>query len=215
MTVTRVSAVVLCVLFGALSHNGQLLAVQAAVPPLSKKDLFLYADHIFTGTVDTIEHVDVPNQHYPETWINRHWRCNVTVRKVYKTGVNPHESPPHGHDDETMVDGQSIHLMLWKAWKRPDGTVGNAGVSKLPDVGQTYSFFTRYLHRDPQQRNMYHESFPHEEEDSELAAQEAAAEKAGLPTPPGPRKTTHTKAYNALTPNGIEDVYFLEMMEEL
>ena len=187
----------------------------AAVPPMSKKDLFLYSDHIFTGLVETVEHVDVPNQHYPETWINRHYRLNVTVKKVYKTGVNPHASPAHGHDDETMVDGQFIHLMLWKAWKRPEGTTGDQGVSMLPEKGQQCSFFTRYLHRDENQRNMYHHSFPHEEEDSELAAQEAAALKAGIPTPPGPRRTTHTKAYNALTPNGITDTYFLEMMEDL
>jgi hypothetical protein len=171
----------------------------AAVPDLSTKDLFVYGDHIFIGRVNAIVHKDVPNEHHPEDWVNRHWKMDVTVVEVYKTAVNPHHSPPVGHDNETMWEGQDIHVMMWKAWKRPKGVVGPQGVGTLPKVGATMSFFTRYLHRDPNQRSMYHLSFPHEEEESELAAQDGP--EVG---PTGTRRTTHTKAYNALTPNGID-----------
>jgi hypothetical protein len=140
---------------------------------LTMKELFAYSDHIFVGTVTGLEFVDVPNQHHPDKWVNRHWKLNVTVGKqIFKTLVNPHENPPHGHDDERVRPGMKIHVMLWKAWKRPDTYRGPLGVRTLPNVGDVKSFFTRYLHRDPIQRSMYHESFPHVDEESEDAFEE-------------------------------------------
>ena len=174
----------------------------AEVPDLKFSDLMLYSDHVFTGTVTASEYKDVPNEHHPEDWINRHWKLDVDVKQVFKTGVTPHENPMPGHDDETIQEGMKVHVMMWKAWKRPHGVVGPQGVRRLPNVGETVSFFTRYLHRDPKLRNMYHDSFPHVEEESELAARETDSIQYGT-------MPHHQKAYNALTPNGINTEEFL------
>lgn len=198
----RCCVCIVALLFMAGASNN---VCRAEIPPLSIKELFLYSDHVFTGTVTASEYKDVPNVHHPEDWINRHWKLDVIVTEVYQTVVNPHEMPPEDHDNETVWQGQSIHVMMWKAWKRPIGITGPGGVGMLPNIGESVSFFTRYLHRDPRRRSMYQDSFPHVEEDSEQAAQEEEVRPKS-----GPRKTAHTKAYNALTPNGIETVSFLE-----
>lgn len=145
------------------------------------KRLWYFCDHAFTGAVVDIESKDVPNTHHPE-WSNRHFRLTVNITSVKKTVKHAKVNPDA--DDETVPEppGQ-VHVMMWQAYGRPEGWVGPRGVRRLPVVGEELGFFALYLHRDPQRRSMYHASFPHEDD-------------ADRPL----------KAYNVLTPNGIEPV---------
>lgn len=156
----------------------------AEVADLSLEKLIYFSDHDFVGTVAAVESKDIPNNNHP-TWSNRHFRLTVRVEKVYKTVKHAKQNPDA--DDETVPAPQSeVHVMMWQALQRPEKWVGPRGVRRLPKVGEQVSFFALYLHKDPQRRSMYHQSFPHEDDSSRPV-----------------------KAYNVLTPNGIGDAELL------
>jgi hypothetical protein len=180
-----VHAVCCCLMVAAVALP--VLEVDGALKQLTVQERLKYARHAFVGTVASVEFKDVSKApKFPE-WITRHFKCRVRVDRVVKTARHSRPNPSHPADE--TVEGPEVHVMVWKGIGRPDGFVGDSGTSTVPEMGKTYAFYTQFLHPDPQLRSMYHESFPHVEEES-------------------------LKAYNALMPNGVGSLEELVTFEK-
>ncbi len=180
------------------------LCAVGALTPLSPRELRSFSDHIFTGRVLDITYRDVPNAQFPAEWITRHYRLTVEVQDVVKTVKEGNTHYPD-NDDETISQGDTVHVLMWQAHKRFPDFTGDTGVTLVPQaIGRdpvpdtdvrdparetvpplhngVYGFFARYSHKDPARvAHMYHESFPHNPDHPDA----------------------HLKRYNVLTPNGI------------
>jgi hypothetical protein len=159
----------------------------AAIKQLTVQERIKYARHVFVGTVTSVEYKDIDRApQFPE-WITRHYKCVVLIDRVVKTSKHSRPNPSHPADE--TVEGPQVHVMAWRGTGRPAGFVGDSGSSVIPLIGNTYVFYTQFLHPDPQLRSTFHESYPHVA-DEEL------------------------KAYNTLVPNGIGAVAELLSYEE-
>lgn len=152
----------------------------AALKPLEKKQKFEYSKHIFVGKVISLETKDLTKAPRFPDWVTRHHKLTVEISRVGRTTKHTHTNPSHPADETLPEAGSSVHVMLWRAVSRPDTFNGDTGAGLVPEVGKSYTFFAHFLHHDPNLRHMYHESFPHVEEEG-------------------------MKAYNVLMPNGIGD----------
>lgn len=149
----------------------------ADLKPLTMAEKLKFAKHVFVGTVTALEHKDISRAPTFPDWITRHYKATVTVDKILQTTKHSHANPSHPAD-ETLTVGQTVHVMLWEGIGRPSYFTGDRGARMVPRVGEPFSFYTHFLHPNPNLRSMYHESFPHVEEEQ-------------------------MKAYNVLMPNGI------------
>lgn len=154
------------------------IEVNAALKSLTHKEKLRFAKHVFVGTVVSVESKDISKAPKFPDWITTHYKLTVRVDNLGRTTKHTHENPSHPAD-ETLADvGSNVHVMMWKATSRPDYFTGDMGAQEIPEVGKAYTFFAHYLHADPNLRHMYHESFPHVDEEG-------------------------MKAYNTMMPNGI------------
>jgi hypothetical protein len=145
---------------------------------LTPKEKFDHAKHIFSGKVLSVETKDMNRAPKFPDWVTRHYKFTVEVSAVRRTTKSIHENPSHPADETVAEPGGQVHVMMWQAVTRPDYFKGDFGARMIPEVGKSYTFFAHFLHHDPHLRHMYHDSFPHVDEEG-------------------------MKAYNVLMPNGV------------